>query len=87
MLWGLLKQLAQPVLQPVQKIIPPIAGLDLSPVFLLLGLGAVSRMLLGPAQPLAGSFLCPLASEHTQLDPDLPLSGVDRQASGSSAHF
>lgn len=62
MLWGLLKQLAQPVLQPVQKFIPPIAGLDLSPLFLLLVLGAVSRMLLGPAQQIAGNFLCPLGA-------------------------
>jgi YggT family protein len=60
MLWNLLRQLAQPVLAPLQKFIPPIAGLDLSPIFLLLLLGAVTRMLYGPAQQMAGSFLCPL---------------------------
>jgi len=61
MLWNLLRGLAQPVLEPIQKIIPPIAGLDLSPIFLLLGLGAITRMLLGPAQQFAGSYICPLA--------------------------
>jgi YggT family protein len=60
MLWGLLRDLAQPVLKPVQKLIPPIAGWDLSPIFLLLILGAITRMLYGPAQQIAGSFLCPL---------------------------
>jgi YggT family protein len=60
MLWNLLRQLAQPVLAPLQKIIPPIAGLDLSPIFLLLLLGAITRMLYSPAQQIAGSFLCPL---------------------------
>jgi YggT family protein len=60
MLSGLLRQLAQPVLAPLQRLIPPIAGWDLSPMFLLLLLGAVTRMLYGPAQQIAGSFLCPL---------------------------
>ncbi len=60
MLSGLLRQLAQPVMAPLQRFIPPIAGWDLSPIFLLLLLGAVTRMLYGPAQQIAGSFLCPL---------------------------
>ena len=60
MIGAVLKQLAQPVLAPLQKYIPPIGGLDLSPLFLLLLLGAITRMLYGPAQQLAGGFLCPL---------------------------
>lgn len=60
MLASLLKQLAEPVLAPFRRIIPPIGGLDLSPIFLLLILGALTRMLYGPAQQIAGSFLCPL---------------------------
>jgi len=60
MLSGLLRQLAQPVMAPLQRLIPPIAGWDLSPIFILLLLGAVTRMLYGPAQQIAGSFLCPL---------------------------
>ena len=60
MLSGLLRQLAQPVMAPLQSLIPPIAGWDLSPIFILLLLGAVTRMLYAPAQQIAGSFLCPL---------------------------
>lgn len=61
MLGSVLRQLAEPVLKPLQKIIPPIAGWDLSPIFLLMGLGALTRMLLSPAQQIAGQFMCPLA--------------------------
>jgi YggT family protein len=60
MIGSVLKQLAQPVLAPFQKWIPPIGGLDLSPLFLLLLLGAITRMLYSPAQQLAGGFLCSL---------------------------
>jgi YggT family protein len=62
MLGNLLRALASPVLQPVQRIIPPIAGWDLSPIFLLLILGAVTRMMLGPAQQIAAGFMCPLGA-------------------------
>jgi len=54
----LLRQLAEPVLAPVQRLIPPIAGFDLSPVFLLLGIQALTIALAGPAQQLAGSAGC-----------------------------
>jgi YggT family protein len=62
MLWGLLRSLAQPILAPVQRIIPPIAGWDLSPIFLLLLLGAITRALYAPAQQLAGGYMCPLGA-------------------------
>ena len=58
----LLGELATPVLAPLQRIIPSIAGLDLSPVFLLLGIGALTRMLYGPAQEMTAGLLCPLAA-------------------------
>ena len=45
MLSNLLKEIAEPVLAPVRRIIPPISGWDLSPVFLLIALGAVTRMI------------------------------------------
>lgn len=34
----LLFQLTEPVLRPIRKIIPPIAGIDLSPLFALIGI-------------------------------------------------
>ena len=58
MVGTLLRQIAQPVLQPIQKLIPPIAGLDLSPLFLLLAVGAITQMLYGPAQTLVRGFGC-----------------------------
>jgi len=34
----LVYQLTEPVMRPVRKVIPPIAGIDLSPVFVLIGI-------------------------------------------------
>lgn len=62
MLGSVLRELAEPVMRPVQRVIPPVAGWDLSPIFVLLGLGALSRLVLSPAQPLAGNFMCPLGA-------------------------
>jgi YggT family protein len=44
---ALLHSLTNPVLRPVQRIIPPLSGIDLSPLFALLGL-QVLRMLILP---------------------------------------
>jgi YggT family protein len=62
MLGNLLRELAAPLLQPVQRLIPPIAGWDLSPIFLLLGLRALATMLVSPAQQVAGGFMCQLGA-------------------------
>ena len=40
--------LIQPVLNPIRKIIPAIGGLDLSPIFLIIGLQAVQIYILAP---------------------------------------
>ncbi|MFU8896787.1 MAG: YggT family protein [Gammaproteobacteria bacterium] len=42
---SVLHSLTQPVLRPVRRIIPPIGGLDLSPLFVLIGLQALLIML------------------------------------------
>jgi len=47
---ALLNSLTAPVLRPVQRIIPPLSGIDLSPLFALIGL-QVLKMLI---QPLLG---------------------------------
>jgi YggT family protein len=54
----LLGSLAKPVLKPVQQIIPPIAGLDLSPIFLLIALQAIASMLVSPAFSLVTGLNC-----------------------------
>ena len=46
----MLYRLSDPILKPFQKLIPPIGGLDLSPIFVVLALQLV-RMLI--AAPLA----------------------------------
>jgi YggT family protein len=39
--YRLLGRLCEPLLAPIRRVIPPIAGLDLSALFLLLGLQAL----------------------------------------------
>ncbi len=52
---GLIDKLAQPVLRPIQKIIPPMGGLDLSPLFATLAL-LVLKMLVVPPIVYLGNF-------------------------------
>lgn len=47
---GLLYSLTAPILKPIQRMLPPLGGIDLSPLFALIGL-QVLRMLI---QPLIG---------------------------------
>lgn len=41
----LLGKLVDPVMKPVQKYIPPIAGIDLSPVVVIIGLQILNQLL------------------------------------------
>jgi YggT family protein len=43
--YHLLGRLCEPLLRPVRRVIPPIAGLDLSALFVLLGLQALQILL------------------------------------------
>lgn len=49
--WGSLAQLVyqitEPILEPVRRLIPPQAGLDFSPMIILLGLVFLQRILIG----------------------------------------
>lgn len=45
-LFELADRLTKPVLDPIRRVLPPVGGLDLSPMVLLVGLQLVSRMLL-----------------------------------------
>ncbi len=40
----LLDRLTEPVLKPIRKLVPPVGGLDLSPMILLLGLLLLRRL-------------------------------------------
>jgi len=52
---GLVNKLAEPVLKPIRKLIPPIGGLDLSPLFATL-LILVAKMLVVPPIIYLGNF-------------------------------
>jgi YggT family protein len=42
-----LYKITDPVLNPVRKLIPPIKGIDFSPIIVFIGLGVVKRMVGG----------------------------------------
>lgn len=54
---GMLKALTQPLLRPFQRLIPPIAGFDLSPVFAVLALQVISILTARPLMSFAFSLL------------------------------
>ena len=50
---GLVNTLATPALRPIQKIIPPIGGLDISPMFAMLAIVVMKMLLIPPILNLA----------------------------------
>jgi YggT family protein len=42
-----LDNVVRPVMTPIQKVIPPIGNIDISPIVLMLALGFVTRVLHG----------------------------------------
>ena len=52
---GLVNRLAEPVLKPIRKFIPPLGGIDLTPLFASLLL-LVAKMLIVPPIIFLGSF-------------------------------
>ena len=43
----LLKKATDPVFKPLQKVIPPIGGIDITPIVIILGLSLLQRALYG----------------------------------------
>lgn len=52
---ALINSLTEPVLRPARKIIPPMGGLDLSPMATMIGLYLLQMLLLPPLLHLTGS--------------------------------
>jgi len=50
---GLINALAAPALRPIQKLIPPIGGLDISPLFAMLMIMVAKMLLIPPIMSLA----------------------------------
>jgi YggT family protein len=42
-----LHRITEPALAPIRRVLPPMSGLDLSPLVLIVGLGILSRLLSG----------------------------------------
>lgn len=53
---SLLSSISEPVLRPLRRLIPPIGGLDLSALFALIGIQAVTMLL--PIGRVAGAMGC-----------------------------
>ncbi|MCU7905210.1 MAG: YggT family protein [Candidatus Thiodiazotropha sp. (ex Epidulcina cf. delphinae)] len=52
---ALLYSLTDPVMRPAQKILPPMGGLDLSPMLVMIGLVLLKMLLLPPLRQITGS--------------------------------
>ena len=50
---GLVNSLAAPALRPIQKFIPPIGGLDISPLFAMLMITVAKMLIIPPIMSLA----------------------------------
>lgn len=50
---GLLHSLTEPLLKPARKLIPPMGGLDLSPMVVMIGLVLLEMLLIPPLEHLA----------------------------------
>lgn len=53
---AVLHSITQPILRPAQRLIPPISGLDLSPMVVLVGLQLLKMLLLPPLQMLVANL-------------------------------
>ncbi|KAA6185308.1 YggT family protein [Thiohalocapsa marina] len=51
----LLRRFTDPIMEPAQRLIPPISGIDLSPMVVMIGLVLLEMLLLPPLQFLTGS--------------------------------
>ena len=51
---GVLYSLNEPLLAPARRIVPPIGGLDLSPIVVMVALQLAAILLVGPLRQLAG---------------------------------
>ena len=52
---ALLNRITDPIMVPAQRLVPPIGGIDLSPMVAMIGLVLLEMLLLPPLQMLTGS--------------------------------
>lgn len=46
-LLGLMRRLTDPVYKPLQKYIPPIGGIDITPIIVIIGLNILKSIVIG----------------------------------------
>ena len=51
--FGVLNSLSAPVMRPARRLVPPMGGLDVSPIVVLLVLGVLLRVLVAPLEHMA----------------------------------
>jgi YggT family protein len=54
---GLLHSLTEPLLAPARRLIPPISGLDLSPIIVIIALQLASMLVVAPVRDVARAML------------------------------
>jgi YggT family protein len=52
---GLVQKLTDPIMRPAKRMLPPIAGIDLSPMLVIIGLTLLEMLLLPPLKAVTGS--------------------------------
>ena len=55
--FGLLNSIASPVMRPARRVLPPVSGLDLSPIVAFLVLGVALRLVVAPLEHAAAGML------------------------------
>ncbi len=46
MIWHYLRRITEPVMKPVRKILPPMGGMDFSPIVVLIGVSVLQRVVM-----------------------------------------
>ncbi len=46
-LYNFFQQLIEPVLEPIRRVIPPIGGIDVSPIVVIIGVQILKRLIVG----------------------------------------
>lgn len=52
---GLLHSITDPIMRPARRLLPPVSGLDLSPMLVIIGLYLLEMLLLPPLRFITGS--------------------------------
>ncbi|MDE2578041.1 MAG: YggT family protein [Hyphomicrobiales bacterium] len=55
-IWNSLNALTEPLLRPIRRMLPPMAGLDISPIILLLGIFFAQRVIIYYLYPMAMGY-------------------------------